>query len=213
MFLAGGLSDVINMHFRTYVRVYVLAILIFIIGVVFGSLAIRILTPAQKTELAQYLTGFCRSFGSVSPVTRAVTARDSFAGNIKTLLIAWLLGLSVIGAPLILVIIFMRGFMMGFTVGFFVSELMVKGVLFSLAAVFPHSIIAVPAIIIGCTGGMVFASSLVRDHFSSGRVGLRALFATLTAFVVSTVTLILVAALVEAYITPVFIAVATKYLL
>ncbi|NPV52294.1 MAG: stage II sporulation protein M [Firmicutes bacterium] len=212
MFLVGGLPDVIDTHFRTHVRVYVLAIVIFIIGVVFGSLAIRILTPAQKTDLAQYLTGFCKSFGSVNPMTRAVTARESFIGNTKTMLIAWLLGLSIVGAPFILVILFMRGFMIGFTVGFFVNELMLKGVLFSLASLFPHSVIAVPAIIIGCAGGMTFAFSLVREHYSSERAGMRSIFGYFPAFIIPTLALILAAALVEAYITPVFIAAATKYL-
>ena len=46
-------------------------------------------------------------------------------------------GLTVIGAPVVLGIVFLRGFVLGFTIGFIIDELYVRGLILSLSSVLP----------------------------------------------------------------------------
>src|SRR5690606_8704639 len=76
----------------------------------------------------------------------------------------WLLGLSVIGMPLILVLDFLKGIVLGFTMGYLVGHLSWKGLLFGLVSVAPQNIILVPVMIICSVSGIIFSSYLIKHR-------------------------------------------------
>ncbi len=89
-------------------------------------------------------------------IGRSEILYQSILDNVlKTAALLFVLGLTVIGAPLVLGIVFLRGFVLGFTVGFLIQETSLNGLILAAAAVLPpHNVVAVPAIMIaagGCT--------------------------------------------------------------
>ncbi|HHV72661.1 MAG TPA: stage II sporulation protein M [Clostridia bacterium] len=193
-------------HLRDNIGVYFFIVILFIVGVIFGALAVKALNEQQKSELIQYLRIFFNEISRDQSLPGHEVARQAIFNNLKITLLVWGLGLTVIGIPVILVITFTRGFVLGFTVGFLVYEMAWKGILFSILAVLPHNLISIPTIVIICVTGLSFSLQLIRNKiFKKGSVKMAPQFWSYTFFFSIMGAVLIAASLVEAYITPVFI--------
>ncbi len=200
-------------YLRRHLPIYVLAMLIFLMGVVFGSLAVRVLPKSQEAELAEDLRVFFRGYGDIRQEAGKAVSRQALYNNLKTILIAWVLGLSVIGAPGILVLLFLRGFIIGFAVGFLVDEMAARGIVLAAVSVLPQNIFIIPAILGGCGASLAFAVALARDRLGHRHVPIYPQFMLTVAFTTGAAVLLVLAGAVETYVTPVFIELASRYVL
>lgn len=182
-------------------------------GIIFGALTVNRLTAAEQTDLLGYLRGFIRDLHGAQPVLGASLARDAVWTNLKTLAFLFILGLTAIGTPLILLVVFTRGFVLGFTVGFLVKQLTAKGFLFALVAVVPHNLLLIPALLATAVANLDFGLALIRSRFTRrpvllGREFLRCLVITGLSF-----SVLILAGLVEGYVSPALMAWVAKYVL
>lgn len=185
---------------------------IFIAGVVFGALAIRTLDHGAKQDLVNHLSTFFN--GLADRVNEyQVNFNDTVWVNVKTVLMIWLLGLSVIGMPLVPVIIFLRGFVIGFTVGFLVNELSFKGMAFALVSILPQNLIIVPAIIIAGMMAISFSIILLKSQISKRPINYGYHLLGYSSIMVLVGIALVFASLIEAFITPVFMELAARFLL
>lgn len=192
-------------YIRANIVGYFFILLVFVSGVVFGALAVKTLPDEQKRELIGYLQIFFQGFAAWS--SEAWGSADLFVSvvfhHIKTVGLIWLLGFTVVGMPLIWFIVFTRGFVIGFTVGFLVNEYIMKGLAFALAAVLPHSIVSVPAVIAAGVAATSFSLWLVRRrHNAKTTVGYEAI--GYSGLCLGMFLLLLVSAVIEVYISPLF---------
>lgn len=202
--------------FRDYMRkhmpTYAIVVVMLVMGVIFGALAAKILPESQKSQLAQDLTVFFRAFGDTMQVSAVSASRQGFFSNLKTVFIGWLLGLSVIGAPGIGILIFLRGFIIGFTVGFLVLEMAARGVLLAIVSVLPQNLFIIPALILSCESSLAFAASVIEDRLRSKRVPLYPQFLLSCVTITGALALLGIASIVEGFITPVFIELISRHI-
>lgn len=166
----------------------------------------RALDAVQRAELTNYVGELDRILGEGGGEQRgAQLLRAALAANLRTVAAVWLAGLVVIGIPLALVVVMVRGFAIGFTVGFLASEAGWRGVVFSVGAVLPHNLLAVPALWAAAVAALSFAGkawSARRRRWAGAFLG--DVLAYLAVGI--TVTCVLgLASLVEAYLTPALI--------
>ncbi|BAS27548.1 stage II sporulation protein M [Limnochorda pilosa] len=124
--------------------------------------------------------------------------------------LAWLLGLSLAGLPLIWVVLFWRGFELGFAAAF-VWGWAGNGRWTALLALVPHNLLALPALCLLAVATARFSAALLRSLLQ-GRPPPRArlLADGLTAIAA---TLVLTgASYVEAYVTPQVVALSLRLL-
>jgi len=199
-------------YFRVNLALYFFIILLFVVGVVFGALAVKTLGEEQKAELITYLQVFFQGLnkGQATGVDTGLVVKQAVFNNIKTVVIIWLLGITVIGVPVILFIVFTRGFVVGFTVGFLVDEYLLRGVAFAIAAVIPHNFLVLPAVIISAVSGVSFSLLIIKKRFRHHRVNLTQEFMSYTGLSFIMLLIIITGGMVEGYITPVFMKLATK---
>ena len=111
-------QSVVATHFREHSSIYLFVVVLFLMGVIFGAIVVNSLTFSQKEDLAYYLSQF---FGEVSN-GKVAASKDVFAqslfDNSKFIGMMGILGISIIGLPVILIVLFMKGLVIGFTVGF-----------------------------------------------------------------------------------------------
>lgn len=200
-------------YLRRHLPICVMTMLIFLMGIIFGSLAVKVLPQSQKAELAEDLRVFFRGFGGIRQAAGVAASRQALYNNLKTILIAWVLGLSVIGAPGILVLLFLRGFIIGFTVGFLVDEMAARGIILAAVSVLPQNVFIIPAILGGCAASLAFAVALAQDRLTHKRVPVYPQFLLTVVISAGAALLLVLAGAVESYVTPVFIQLASKYLL
>ena len=211
--MLGYLRQNFGMYLRANIVAYFFMILIFVIGIVVGALAVKILPDEQKTELINYLRIF---FTGLAQGTEDVASSETMIGvvmfnNAKTVVLMWILGFTIVGIPFVLFILFTRGFIIGFTVGFLVNEYVMKGLLFAFASVLPHNLFAVPAILVLSVSATTFSLMLLRRK-TYGKVNIwyEAIRYSIVCMII--LALMLFAALLEVYISPVFMKLAASLL-
>ena len=186
---------------------------LFVIGVVFGALAVSGVNPGDKAELVAWL----------KPAVQAMTAPDAGAGTLLLkqavlrklffLALLWGLGISLLGAPGVMLFMLWRGFVTGFTVGFIVAEMGVGGLGVAVAGHLPQTLLEVPALLLAGTASAAFSLQVIRSWLERRKLNhFYPALARFTATLGATAAVLLVAGLVESYLSPVFIRFAASLL-
>ncbi|MBX5466556.1 MAG: stage II sporulation protein M [Firmicutes bacterium] len=148
------------------------------LGGVFGLLAFSVLTPAERSGLAAALRAL------LAGLARGVMPAGAFAAalvaNLKSLGLVYLLGLSVVGVPLVLAALFLRGFVVGFSLGVLWGDRTEAGIGWLLGAVAVQNLLWVPALVVTGALALAFSWWLVKGRQLSSQGGLFAEFARYT---------------------------------
>ena len=192
--------------------IYIFIIVLFIASVLAGAFLVRGLEAGQHETLYHYFNLFITDCLESPALEGRVILGQSVKINLQYLFLIWLSGLFIFGFPLTMILIGWRGFSLGFAVGFLVKRSALRGVLFALGAILPHSLLIVPALIIVTVTGFSFSwlrfkGYLKKEPYPSGR---RLLFYTAVNLLLG--VLLLAGCLVEAYISPVFMKLLLPYL-
>ncbi|MBO9129799.1 stage II sporulation protein M [Bacillus sp. 165] len=159
------MQDRIAYHIQEHSSVYLFVSILLLMGVIFGAVTVNSLQGGQKQELYTYLSRF---FGQVSEGKFAASNEmfeQSYFSHLKYIGFIWVLGISIIGLPIILVLLFLKGIVVGFTVGFLVNQLGWQGFLLSFVSVLPQNLIVIPAFIIVTTVSVNFSLRMIRHQF------------------------------------------------
>lgn len=206
-------QNVVATHFRDHSSIYLFVVVLFLMGVIFGAIVVNSLSFNQKEDLFHYLSMF---FGEMSKGEIASSKElflQSFFHNSKYIGIMWVLGISIIGLPVILILLFLKGIVVGFTVGFLVSQMGWKGFLLSLGTVLPQNLIIIPVFIYVTTMSVSFSFIMIRKQFMK-KTG-EPIWPQFTKYFLSLIgalVLLIVAAAIEAYVSPVILNLIGKNL-
>lgn len=200
-------NDVLLGHVRERWVAFVLAAAMFVVGTISGAITVTAITFHQRQDLIRYINTY---FASVMVGTiEAPPWQSVLWANFQVVAVLWLCGLLVFGVPGVLILLLMRGFIIGFSVGFLVDEFGLRGFLFALSSIIPHNLLAVPALVGLSALSISFSFSVIFGVKS--RALLRKSYSPITRFSLQAapyVLLIILASLVEVFVTPVFIRAA-----
>ncbi|MFD3447874.1 stage II sporulation protein M [Microbacteriaceae bacterium 4G12] len=198
-------QDRIAYHIQEHSSLYLFVSVLLLMGVIFGAVLVNSLQANQKQDLYFYLNRF---FGQVSEGKFAKPSemfQESYFSLLKYIGFIWLLGLSIIGLPIIFVLLFLKGVVVGFTVGFLVNQLGWNGFLLSFVAVLPQNLIIIPAILVMTTVAVSFSLRMIRHQFIRRiHEPLLPLLGRYTCFFIAIGLVLAAASLVESYLSPSF---------
>ncbi|ANB56833.1 stage II sporulation protein M [Anoxybacillus sp. B7M1] len=198
------LKSVIAMHLKEHASIYLFIIVLFLMGVIFGAIVVNSLNFNQKQDLYYYLMQF---FGQVSKGQFASASdmfQQSYFHNLQYIGFMWVLGISIIGLPLILILLFLKGIVVGFTVGFLVNQMGWQGFLLSFVSVMPQNFVVVPAFIIMGAVSVSFSLKMVRNQFMKRmHEPIFPMIIRYTLIMLAISASLIVSAGLEAYISPV----------
>lgn len=204
----------IALHVQRRFVPYLLAAAILVVGIVAGAASVGSVEADTHEEIVEVLAAF---FTAALPVeTPAVgnVLKEALGGDLlRTGLMMWVLGLTVIGAPLILVMMFFRGYALGFTAGFVISELGWRGTLLAFVSLVPHNLFALTGLLMAAAAGLAFAAGAGR--ILVGRPGPQTVYAHFASSGGLTLlggAFLVAGVLAEAYITPVLVHTTMSYL-
>ncbi|MEK5441967.1 MULTISPECIES: stage II sporulation protein M [unclassified Fredinandcohnia] len=197
-------KKIVASHFREHSSIYLFISVLFLMGVIFGAIVVNSLNFSQKEDLFFYLSRF---FGEVSEGTYANSGdmfKQSFLHNLKYVGLMWILGISIIGLPIILILLFLKGVVVGFTVGFLVNQMDWSGFLLSFVAVLPQNLLIIPTFIIVGTIAVSFSLKMIRQQFMKRmNEPVLQLLTRYSILMVAVSFVILIASAVEAFASPV----------
>jgi len=197
-------------HVKEHALMYFVITVVFFTGVFAGSYVVKNLNSQQEIELLNYLDMFLTGLRDLD-LQPSLIVQHAVLNNLKVILCIWFLGLTVIGVPLVLLIIWARGFVLGFTIGFLVQQKAIQGILISVLAVFPPSIITLPAMIVGAAFAISFSSLLVKGRSKFENSSLLGQFVAYCTIMLLVMLVSAAGGLVEAYVSPTFIKLITDF--
>ncbi|WP_379128916.1 stage II sporulation protein M [Paenibacillus sp. sgz500958] len=182
---------------------YIFVAVLFLVGVIFGALIVSAQTLDQQQDLGEYLGNFFMTVNEQG----LPAAPDSFWSiavlHLKWIGLIWILGLSVIGLPGILILDFLKGVLIGFTVGTLITEYSWHGLLFALVSVAPHNLVLIPVLLVSSAAAIAFSLLMIRSRvLGQHKPSVARPFVTYTLLSLSMAILILGVASFEAWVTP-----------
>lgn len=190
---------------------YLLALLAMAAGIFFGHWGARGLNIDQATQLSGYLDLFVNQVGTVD-IDHPLLVKSTITNNLIFIGIIYFLGLTVIGAPVVLALLFMRGFSLGFAVAFLAKEKGSNGVILAMTSILPQNILLIPAIYLAGVASLSFSCLLIKRFRNSrlpvlpGIMGYHLLIIVVSCIAVA-------AGLVEAFVTPELIKGSVNFIL
>ncbi len=130
--------DKLKSIFNTNRKIMVFLFCLFIISIIFGSLLPIFLNQSDKMLISDYLNDFVNNVSNYNFISLFF---NGIFNNLGFCIIIFILGISIVGAIVVVFLFFLKGFVLGFSVSSIIINYGFKGVLFGFIYVFPHQII------------------------------------------------------------------------
>jgi len=199
-------------HFRDNFIIYFIVTILFFIGIIIGSITIKLLEPEKINGIMLFLNSLFKSINS-DGINNITVLKQSLADNYRAIFIIWISSTIFIGLIIVPAIILFKGFALGFSVGFFVNEYGLKGFLFSVLGIFSQNIFIIPGIISISSISLAFTINNIRKRkIRSRNNNFVSAFIDYSLLTMLFSVLVLIGCLIEAYLTPVFMKSFIDYL-
>lgn len=189
-------------HLEEHQFSYFFVLVLFLMGLIFGAVIVVTMHFTQQQDLLFHLNQYFGRIDDGLLMANHDLFKSALLSHTQYLGAIFVLGLSIIGLPLIWVIIFVKGTFIGFSVGFFVNQYGFKGLAFIGSAILPQNLIMIPVYILAGSLAMIFSVQLLKKL--SGRRFIRFTWEPIIQYFVIFIVLsifALVSALVEGYIS------------
>lgn len=184
-------------------NILIFILITFFLGLILGSLFINFITEDDKKLLVEQLELF---LSNVKNLTKDVFGIKVFSGEILNngfqLFIIFVLGISMIGLPVVIIIMFFKGFMLGTTLATIILKYQFKGIIGSFLYVFPCYIFNIIIYIFISFFAVHASIKFLKALFKKDNLNFKSFFGRyLLSFIISMFFMFIVC-LLDAYLTP-----------
>lgn len=156
---------ILKNYVKNNYKEYILTSLLFIIGLFIGVMIINNCTETQSSEITVYLNEFITKFKNTQSINKSELALSSIKNNTILSLIIWLAGTTVIGMPIVLIVIMFRGIVLGYTISAITLTLgTTKGIFFCLVSIFIQNLLFIPAVLTIGVSSIKLYKSIMKDR-------------------------------------------------
>lgn len=160
-----SLKDIILNYVTENFNKYLLVIVIFLIGIFTGVIVINNSSEETAFRTADYVTGFIQTLKDTEKINFSELLLSSVKRNFGLTVILWFAGTTVIGIPVVFIILFMRGLSLGYTISAFTSILGTsKGIMFLILSLFFQNVMFIPAILTIGVSSIKLYKSILKDR-------------------------------------------------
>ena len=198
-----GLRQRLKQHIQNNRWQYLVISLVFFIGVGMGTQKVAGLEGGVRDYLGEMIDNYLQE-GQEAPIYGVSIFQAAAATQGKTVLAIWFLGLTIIGVPLILAVVFLRGYALGFTIGFLVHQKGGAGIIMSILSILPQNIVYIPFLIIWSVIAVNFSAYLVGRN--PGGVSLGKALVNYSLLLAVFLAMFMTGAFIEAYLSPWFLS-------
>ena len=201
--------NIIKKHIENNLKQYFIISILFIIGVVIGVIVVNNMQIKTEGSIGTIITAFIENINNDN-------FQIDYIGLLKNILInhtilavlLWFLGCSVIGIPIVYLIIAYRGFSLGYTISSIILILGVgKGISFSLTTLLLQNLLIIPALIAIAVSGTRLYSSIIQNNRMEN---IKIQIVKHTIFCILMLAILAISAIVEVYISSFLLMLVVK---
>ncbi len=188
----------------------IFVLIMFIIGLIIGSLFTNFITSDDKNLLISQLEIYFNSIKKLSSdVFGLKVLKDELLNNGLQLFIIFALGISMIGLPVVIFILFFKGFMLGTTLSTMFLKYQLKGVIGAFLYIFPCLIINTLIYILMSFFAVHASVKFLKALLKKDNLNFKSFFGKylLTFFIC--IILMSITCLLDAYLTPILLKLFT----
>lgn len=176
----------------------------FVIAIVMGTLFLTILSKSDQNIVINYMNDYMSNISN-NKIIYSETIRNSLISNLGYVILIWLLGISVIGLPIILFMFFSKIFVLGFSVGSFILTYHWKGLLYSFIYIFPMNIINILIYMLLTLYALKMSNNLVYSVFRKKEINVKKIINRYLLILLISVIAMILYSFYEVFIIPLFL--------
>lgn len=173
-------------------------LIILLVAFILGILYIAILNKESKNLIQDQLSLF---FSSINKLNYQKALINSITNNLFYTISIWILGITIIGIPIIIILLIMKSFILGFTISSIIFFYHFKGVFIALIYIIPQIINLVLLLFISYYA-IIFSKNLNRLLFLKKEVNFRNIMRRYIKILVFVLICIILSSVVETYVIP-----------
>lgn len=193
-------------------KLYRIIITLMIFGIISGILFIFFISKESKTKALVSIKSFFDLMNTSTGVNYGKSLLNTLVNNIGYVLLIWLLGISIIGLPITIVLAFMKSFIVGFSISSIISCYKAKGILGAFLYVFPHQIIILFIYLLLSFYSISFSIKLFKSLFLKQTINFRVVMQKYIKILLISLIGIIIVSLYEVFISTYFIKLFTMLL-
>lgn len=193
-------------------KLYRIIITLMIFGIISGILFIFFISKESKTKVLVSIKNFFDLMNTSTGVNYGKSLLNTLVNNIGYVLLIWLLGISIIGLPITIVLAFMKSFIVGFSISSIISCYKAKGILGAFLYVFPHQIIILFIYLLLSFYSISFSIKLFKSLFLKQTINFRVVMQKYIKILLISLIGIIIVSLYEVFISTYFIKLFTMLL-
>ena len=140
-------------------KAYFIVLIIFAVGTFLGVMFIN--QKQDKSDIQKYINTYIDETNQLENGDYIGELQKDIKNNIILVFLLWFAGTTIIGIPIVLGIILVRGFCLGYTISACVFAL---GIMFILTTIFLQNIIFIPALMILGVSSIKLYQSIIKDR-------------------------------------------------
>lgn len=191
----------INEEFKKNKKLFVFVSILLIIGFIAGTLFITILSTEDKKIVSETISNYFNQIKN-NNIDLEYTLRTSLTTNLIYLVFMWLLGISIIGIPIIIFLIFIKSFILGFSISSIIFKYKLGGTLLSFSYIFPHQILNLVVISFIGLYALKVSLSLIKLIISKKQINFKLIIKKYFAVLIICVIISIVSTLFESFLCP-----------
>ncbi len=200
----GKIFKLINAEFKKNKKMFTFIAILLALGFISGSLFITILSDSDKKMVLDTITNYFNQV-KTNKIDFLYIFRTSSISNLLYIFFIWILGISIIGIPVIIVLIFIKSFILGFSISSIISQYKFKGTLLSLSYIFPHHILNIITICFVSMYALSVSMSLIKLITTKKQINFKIIMRRYIGVFIIAIILSLLSSIIETFITPYFI--------
>ena len=180
---------------------YLFLLIILGIGIISGIIFIFLLSSKDRSLIKDNYELIFSSFKN-NNVNYFKTFINSISTNLFSLIVMYILAISIIGIPITIFYLFIKGFIFGLSLSSIINIYGFKGILLSISYLIPHHLIILVLFVLLSFYAISFSLKLFRYLFLKENIPLNKYFFNLNKVYILGISIMLVCSLIETFLTP-----------
>lgn len=182
-------------------KLLVKLLFISVISILLGIFYMAIISKQNKESVEESLKLF---FQSINKLNYQKAIVNCLSSNIFYLLAIWLLGISIIGIPFILLILILKSFILGFSISSILYFYKLKGILIALIYIIPLVLNLLTILFLGYYA-IIFSKNLIRLLFLKKEIRFKNIMRRYSKIFLFCLGMIIISSILEIYVVPSFL--------
>lgn len=195
------IMDKLKFKIKLDKKILLFLVILLVIGITVGAIFVTILNQSDKSLVSEHLNEFLNSVES-NKLYFSLVLKNNLISNILYVLIIWLLGISVIGLPIIIFMFFSKTFILGFSIGAIISTFKTKGILFGLVYTFPGQVISLLFLMLLVMYSLSFSFKMIYLIFKKKTLDFKVVMNKYFKILLVVLSVIILMSLYDTYLMP-----------